>query len=227
MHNAVKWVADEFNAAFDLIDYVFTVITNGLTASLGMAWNILNGVWSWIVNAATTVYGWATNVVNWWWDNIILPAVGVVHDILNYVTEALSYAINLVQEALDWAINNLVVPALNWIVHAAETVGGWIWAAIDGFYRDVIAPIINDVESIFRELGQVADFVWHGLLDIYHAIIKAWQWIVWFGEHTFDDIKALLFGTEHALTRDWLLGAAHDPNGWGGKLADDLARILG
>lgn len=219
-------MADEFNAAFDLIDYVFTVVTNGLVASLNIAWNVLNGVWSWIENAFSTVYGWITSAVTWWWENIILPAIGLIRDGLNYAVEALQFAINLAQSALDWVINNLIIPLFQWVESAAVTVAHWIWDALDTFYRDVIAPILHDIETIFADVVSLANFVWHTVLDVVNAVIKAWDWVVWFGEHTFSDILHLLEGTDSGLTRDWLLGAAHDPHGWHGRIVDDLARIL-
>lgn len=195
------------NDGLDLIDYVFTVVTNSISAIVNHLSAAADILWSWMVHAADTVGGWITAAAYWWWDNVISPAIGLVHDIVNYVSDALSYAIGLVSAGLDWAINNLVVPALNWIENAVNTVGGWISDAVNAFYHDVILPIWGDVQHLLDAANDLWQWAFNFADSLLHGVEKAWDWVVWFGEHTFDDLRALFGDFEQGQGLDAIVNA--------------------
>jgi hypothetical protein len=224
---AISIAVNMISGGLDLIDYAFTVTANAISAAASWWWsNVVIPSWDWIQHAADTVGGWIWDAVVGFYHAVIVPALGLLGDALNFAVGALQWAINQAAAGLSWLIDNVINPAYQWVLHAAETVAGWIWDAVDGFYRDVIAPLINDAEFWAHLLASAWDWLVHTVAAVVNAVLAAWGWIIWFGEHTFSDILALLDGTNHEANRNWLLGVAGHPDGWAEKLVDDLANLL-
>lgn len=222
IHDAIKAAVDLLDDGVNLFYYVFVVVTDALQAGLNAVTNIATVAWQWVESAATVVGGWIQYATTTLWNDVIWPAIKFVEDGLNFAVGALQYAIDGVINAAAALWDNYVSPLWDWVAHSLETVSGWIWSAIDGFYNAFIKPIIATVEQIGHDLYAALDWLFNVAVGVVDAVIKAWDWVVWFGEHTFADIRALLSGTDAQLNRDWLLGAAHA----GGGVADEVAKWL-
>lgn len=188
IHSVVHTAVALLSGGLDLIDYAFTVTTNALTA--GLSWwvnNVLLPVWDWVQNAETTVDTWINNAWSWFWTTIVAPAIGLVHDALDFAVNALQFAINEVNAGVSWLVDNIVTPTWDWILNAATTVGGWINDAIQAFYHDVILPIWADVVSAANELASIFDWVWNHAVAAVELVYAAWDWLFWMAVHGFED----------------------------------------
>lgn len=226
IHDAIKAAVDLLDDGVNLFYYVFTVVTNALQVGLNAVTNVATIAWQWVEQAAVTVGGWIQFALVTIWNEVIWPAIQLVHGALDFAVGALQEALNLAAAGLSWLVDNIIMPVWHWIEHAAETVSGWIWAAIDGFYHDVILPIWQFVQDV----GNIVGALWHWFTTdaaaAVEAVLRALGWIVWFGDHSFHEILDLLEGAGSAMGRDWVLANAKDTEGWSHKIADDLARIL-
>lgn len=226
IHNVVKSAVDLLADGVDFFYYVFTVITNALKATVDHLSAAADVLWSFMVSEAERVGGWITNAVDWLWSNIVVPALAVLQSAVDYVGSALGFAIDLVKNSLDDIWRNYIAPAFDWVEHAAETVGGWIGDAVSAFYNDVIKPVFDFVGQIGHDLYAALGYIYNDVVAVVNAVVKAWGWVIWFGEHSFEEILALLGGADHALTRDWLLGAAEHGSGVADEVAAWLEQIL-
>jgi hypothetical protein len=219
-------VADTLSDGMDLLDYVFTVVTNSLSSVLQTVWGYVLGTVVWIENAATTVGHWIDGTWDWLWAYVIAPAIQLVRDALNYAVDVLQWIIAQVANNLAWLLDNVIAPAWDWIEHAVETVGGWIWDAVEGFYHNVILPLLADAEWWAHLLASAWDWLTHEVVAVVNIVIKAWDWLVWMGEHTFDDLTALFDGADAQATREQLLGVAGSEHGAYDFVEHYLERIL-
>ncbi len=221
VHAAVSIVA----GALDLIDYAFTVTINALTSSVSWWFdNIVTPLWGWFLGAAQ----WATHLIddawNWFYAAIIAPALQLLDDAINWGIGALQWAINEAAAGLQWLVDNIISPAWHWIESAAQTVGGWIWDAIDAFYQAFIAPIVADVQQAWHLLDQLWNWAWNTAANVVAVVEQAWDWIVWFAEHSFQDLLALATGSGPHDVRDFILGEASSSNSWIEGIIDALAK---
>jgi len=206
----------------NLIYYVFTTITNALQNGINFLRAASDIVWNWMLSEAERVGSWITTGVDWLWSNIVVPALAFLQTAIDYVGSALSFAIQAVVNNLANIWDNYIVPVFDWVAHAAETVAGWIYNAVQAFYHDVILPVFAFLDQLGHDFYSLLGYVLNDVVAIVNAVVKAWDWIIWFGEHGFAEIIGLLSGTDHSLTRDWLLGAAQHGNG----VADEVAQWL-
>jgi hypothetical protein len=204
IHGVVHTAVALLSGGLDLIDYAFTVATNAISA--GLSWwinNVLMPVWDWVQNAATTVDGWINNAWNWFWVTIVAPAIGLVHDALNFAIDALQFAINEAAAGVSWLVDNIVTPVWDWIVGAAETVGGWINDAVQAFYHDVILPIWSDVVSAADTLASIFDWVWNHAVQAVELVYQAWDWLFWMAVHGFEDFYNLPEDILNGVSLKW------------------------
>ena len=226
VHRAINDVQTLISGAFDLIDFVFTVITNALQAGLNIVGNIATGAFDWVLHAADTVTGWIQTGLYWLWDNVITPGFQWIEGALNWAVGILQDAINLVSAGVDWLVANIIDPIFSWIAHAAETVGGWIWDAVQGFYNDVIAPIFAGIEWWVNLLANLWQWIVTVVVDVINVCEKAMGWLLWFADHSFDDLVQLLTGRGPVDTRDWILGELQSSDAFVRGFIDALERVL-
>lgn len=226
MHSAIDTALSLVDGAFNLIDYVFTTVTNALQAGLNWASQIAAGAFDWIINAAVTVGGWIERGVIDFWNDVIVPAIDGLVSAIDYVGGVLGAAINEIWGWLSAFVRDYLDPIWSWIVNAAETVFGWIWQQIDAFYNAYIAPIIHELEQAWDMLVQVWDWLWQIGVDVVNAVIKAFDWIVWFGEHTFDDLRHLYDEAVQGQGLDGLVTVVTDEYDEGAALLEKVANWL-
>jgi hypothetical protein len=180
-----------------------------------------------MITAASVVGGWIWWAIQGFWNDVVNPAIHFLHDVLNYAIAVVQYAINALSAGVQWLVDHLIIPAFDWILHAAETVGRWIEDAVIAFYHDFILPFWNDFLKVWDEIAGVADFVYHEVLAVVRAVEKAWDWIIWFGEHTFDELRHLYDDIEHGGGLDAVVSGIRGSYDEGAKMLDDLASWLG
>lgn len=214
--------------SLDFIVFVFTTVTNAINKAADWWFtNIVIPAWDWIQHAAETVGIWIWGAIQGFYHDVILPALGLLHDALDFAIGALQYAINLAAQGFTWWVDHVIMPAWDWVQHAASTVAGWVNGWWDWIWSHVVAPLINDAEFWAHLLASAWDWLTTTVVAVVHVVLLAWVWLIWFGEHTFDDIRSLISGGAHGVNREWMLNEAGDPNGYLAQIMDEIARALG
>ena len=215
------------SGALDFIVYAFTVTTNAISAAASWWWtNIVIPAWNWIQAAETTIDGWINNAWNWFWANVVAPAIQLVSDALNWGLGVLQYAIDLAAQGLDWLVNNIIDPVWQWIQNAASTVAGWVNGWWDWIWANVVGPLIGDAEYWAHLLASAWHWLTTTVVAAVNIVIAAWDWLVWFGEHTFSDLGALLSSSGPHDVYEFILGQASQSNSWVESFIDALAKEM-
>jgi hypothetical protein len=226
----VKVVGDAIKAVNDsLHDAV-----RGLTDAIGAVSDGVNSVLDWIGNADSwlaahifaslqTFWGWAGALVAQWLDDLRSWA----SDALDALGRVLTDAINAVSSAVDWVVANLIDPVLHWIDQAAEFVGHVIDVWWDAVWSATIGPALDLLDHVWGLVQQLWHFLTVVWVDVWHVLDKAWGWLVWLGEHTFDDLLALFSGTAEGITPDGVKALAHPNAEVLQLLSDGFERVIG
>lgn len=72
--------------------------------------------------------------------------------------------------------------------------------AVSDFYKDVVKPIAGDVAKVASEAEGAVKWIVDTGSTVAEMVIKASDWIVWLGEHTFDELKADASDLDQELT---------------------------
>lgn len=148
-----------------------------LRVLVGQWWNPVT-LWDDIVGGATDAWGTIKSWIYW----AIRHAVDAIDDSINFVKEAYDLALSLVWGAIN-TVWGWAATAVNWVDNAWNTVSGWIWDAVVGFYRDVILPAIRLVDEAWQYAWNALDYVVHAIENTAtyvfdHFIAPAFDWIV-------------------------------------------------
>jgi hypothetical protein len=168
-----------------LVDVNHAAYEIGRVANAG--WHWVNGAESWFVSHAEHALSVFDN-------EVVRPAVGAVETFARQ--EAANVESGVVNVAND--VGRLAAGPVAAVEHFVEGAGDWFADEFDSAwhiaYNDAIGPALHSVEV---GVDAVAPIILYGAEDIVHTVemvIKAAEWIVWFGEHTFEDLLGLATG---------------------------------
>jgi hypothetical protein len=221
--DAIHGVYDALNAAVDAVDDALSDVQNGL-ASFG----------SWIDSEADRIGSW---VDHWWdltWGWVQSTVQGWIADLRNWTVDAIAAAasflyaaIHVVEQAADTLYRDVIAPILSWVAGAAQWFAHMIESWWDGIYNDVIKPIGDLLDQAWQYAQVAYHFVTVVWVDVWKVLDAAWGWLVWFAEHTFDDLESLGSDLGHDASRSTLLGLARADESVVAGFADAVERILG
>ena len=150
-------------------------------------------------------------------------ARGWVNDARHWAAEGFDYVgaliSNLRRDAGGW-IDRLRHDAASWVDAALKWAGNELdrlrhdaasW--VDALWHDVVDPLARLVE--------------HEVLDAVHVVEKCWDWLVWLGEHTFDELEDMFSHLEEGFTPGEIEGAFNSTSGRAERWLDDMGRWLG
>jgi hypothetical protein len=98
----------------------------------------------------------------------------------------------------------------HWFLHADT----WAWHMIvrgaKDVYRNVIRPVEHAISSDAHRLWNIEKHLYGDVMMWIRVLEKAADWMLWFAEHSFDDIKKVAEHGEQALFHSWLNEPKHD-----------------
>jgi phage-related protein len=222
VHTALHLVTD----ALDFWTFLQGLFNAAIQWAVGVAQSVANTAMGWIEGAADTVGHWINDAWNWFWSNVIAPAIGAVDAAWRFGVGVVQDIVSGLQAAFDWVNANLIDPMFHWIENAADTVGQWINDAWNWFYQEVIAPIAHLLNDVAAAAQALWDWFWNVAKDAVEGVVRAWDWIVWFGEHTFRDLEHLGADMEQGQGLDALVTVMRDSYDAGAAAMDHLASWL-
>lgn len=233
-HDIESWVKDFVNLCFsiydeaaqlalDLIDGLINLV--GYVAGVAYSWagdalgDITNIVDNWIpsiVNSIwSTVWGWVVDAAN--------AAASALDDVYGWAVAAF--------DAVDGVINsiwdNYLLPALDWISHAADWFGDQFAGWWNEFWAVAIAPVLDTLSDLGGWIEVAGNFLYGDVTTAVHAVEAAWDWIVWFGEHTFDELDQLFTEGMPDITEAWILSVFNDLSEGDSKIESVLEQVFG
>lgn len=159
------------SAAKAVFDGVMTLVNDFVSTvnqTFSIIWGTFQDIGRTVVSLTETATDLAVHVIPDAINGALDTVSQWVHDAVDaaarFVNDAVSFLqplIDAVSNSLDFVWHQILDPVVQWVEHAYDTVSGWIAAAADAFYHDVIVPILDSVRSIFDELAKVADYLWN------------------------------------------------------------------
>lgn len=212
------WIRDAVRGIHDAFDWVGGAIDALGSTVAGLVDSTLNSVG----HAIAGTVGWVAAVVN---DakNVVL---GIFHTFEGWTRAAISAVTDTLWQAYH--------TALNFAEDVGRDVRGFAAELVNGA-RAVLEGAIHGVESL---LGHVwhdvvepwIDKIWRWITDraenVIHAVERAWSWIVWFGDHTFDWFRSTLVELANISPDTIIESAVKSAMADGDTLEDALARWL-
>lgn len=224
VHTAVNAVEADIS---DLSNWTGGAI-NGLSNWLSGVANVAGAAWNWAWHIANVdLPNWAGDVRGWVMD-VLGPIYGALSWAENWINQAWGEIESLINSAWRGFYRDVISPIEGWINEAA----GFVWHIIDdawqGFYRDVIHPIEAGLSDAWAIIWHLWDWFDHVARDAIEGVIKAWDWIVFFGEHPGAELADLAHIAEHALSPHQVFTAAQrSAQTSGGEIEAIVERVLG
>jgi TP901 family phage tail tape measure protein len=212
-----------------VINFGFQVYTT-LWGGINAAWTAVVGVFQW-------AWGIISPILQEIWDKIdgyvipIFELFSVVAQIAwKLITIAIETAwliISNIFNIIEWTINNIVVPAFEWLWQRGEEVLGFLGGAVSLVWEQVIEPIFNDIDwaidnvvlpafqwlwdegkRIFEALGSSLQWIWdHVIAPIWDGFMKAFETVVKPAFEFLRDkvIKPIMEAVHTAIAHAWNL----------------------
>lgn len=195
-NDAINWVHDTLSdaimSALDGIQRLWHAIDD----VLNKAWHFADNVWhsldDFIRRVAADVWGGISNAL---------------HQAIDFAGNVLQSALHAIEHAVGWVWNE----AQHLVERAWHDLQNWTQNAIDLVIRDIIGPILRFADQIWHDIYPMFKWFTQAIVDIIEICIKAAEWLIWFGEHTFEFFYHL--GSD--LVTGGVPGvfdADHDPN---------------
>lgn len=193
-----RWAIHAIDSAIKVYDSALSPIINDLDT--GLSW-VSAGLHV-AEQAAGRLLGRVNQLITkdlpdlgrWAISQAVAVASSLISDVssaLDYVSKALSFAISSVTNGLADLAANVVAPVVSWVEHA----GHWALTLISGWWNDVwsstVGPAIAAVRWLADNVPGWIDWLTSEAYPWIKAVIKAGEWIVWLGEHTFVDLAKL------------------------------------
>lgn len=188
-----------------VVTWAVNAVENDLIAGVDFAAHVIEDVKNWAVSGFDFVAVVVENVYN-----ALLSAINsaadfaahVVETVVSWVSQGFSDIEGLVVQVVDdiWGAINaaasftgaLIDRAISDAEQYALDIARAVWSdGIDAFYQAVISPILGDIEGLAGEVGQVWAWFDTGVVDAWHVVTEAMDWLVWCAGHAFSDIESL------------------------------------
>lgn len=199
--------SDVYNWVANLWDAMWNAVTNILDDFQnweGLIEDVWDGVGSWFTDLENDLVGWWTDLFNDIWQDVIDPASWFFEQLWNAIYP---YAEDL-GNAIVHGLVDPILDAWDWVVESLGDIWNLVYPFVaqwwNDIYGDVIAPILGLAESVYGTVSNIAQWLESGAADVINAVEKAMEWIIWFGEHTFDDLTAFFSSVPSALEH-WLI----------------------
>jgi hypothetical protein len=228
------WVKDFVNLCFSIYDEAEQLAIELINGLINLVGYVASVAYSWGQQALTGVDVLVSSWIPEALDDVKNTVLGWVNDAISAASEALGDvygwavdAFNTVDGVLDAIYNEYVVPAVDWIANA----GDWFYNELDGWWDEfwdyAIGPVINDLSNLGGWIDTAGDFLYGEVTDAIHLVEEATDWLVWFGEHTFDDLENLFSQSTSGVNETWLLGALGGLDQANETASENFAKILG
>lgn len=226
--DAIRSATDAIEADIRDVSNLAGAALNGLWGALTNVGNLASSAWNQAQNIVNTdLPNWAGDIRNWAAGEINSVS-GWVSNIQGWINQAGSWVSGLISGAIATLTTDVINPITAWIDSAADFVAKMIDDAWQAVYRDVIHPIEADALKAWHVIDHLWQWYDKEARDAVSGVIKAWDWIVWFGEHTFTDLAKLQGDISNTLTyghvKEWF---KVDLEGLHAKVDDEIARIFG
>jgi hypothetical protein len=129
--------------------------------------------------------------------------------------------------AVKWSEKHVLDPAareLRRLIHDGEKAWEDIWQT---FLRDEWRPALHDLRDVEQTLASLGTALDHGIIDAFHLVEKAWDWLEAFAAHPISELEGLPDDVLAQMTSKWITGAASGTGGLWADFADELGKVLG
>ncbi len=129
--------------------------------------------------------------------------------------------------AVKWSEEHVLDPAareLRRLIHDGEKAWEDIWQT---FLRDEWRPALHDLRDVEQTLASLGTALDHGIIDAFHLVEKAWDWLEAFAAHPISELEGLPDDVLAQMTSKWITGAASGTGGLWADFADELGKVLG
>lgn len=225
--NAIKLAVDALSDAVSLVTDGIEALDTALVAGFQSITSLAENTYNWAAQIAyvdlpDAVNGLFNTALGW-----VDDAEGLAEQLYN---AAIGYATDVVDDvtnALDYALNNYLYPAWNWIGNAENWVGALLDSWWDAIWANTFGPIWSAMQWLAGLGADWFDWLTNVATDAINAVIKAWEWIVWFGEHTIDDLVNLVDSTPSQIDNAFLNSAVAQVPGAFEEAEEWFSQILG
>ncbi len=198
IHDAIKDVLDVVHSAVHDVERWATDVLNRFGAVITNVGHLAQDAYNIGAHLASTIGGDIRSEAT----RLITDAVGWVKGAIEEVTRAINEAIRWIDNADNWLVawirpwwSSVWDAVLAGPIHAIDTVADLITHMFSdlwgGVYRDIIHPIETDLATARKDLADLLDWYFHTAKDAIDGVIKAWDWIVYAGEHTIKEVEQL------------------------------------
>jgi phage-related protein len=231
IRNWVTIAVDEAFSLFDaaasitigFIDDILSDIVGTIAVIGGMATTLVEQVAGIISSAIPNAINWVVGTVEGW----ARDAIGIVSLAVDGVISFFNGLINDVENEAKYVFDTYIAPAIQWIEGAADWVGAIIETAWNAFWAVAIAPVINVIDTISDQIDSLWNYLFGEARSVIDVVEQAWDWIVWFSEHTFDDIDQIIMSGESSIGASWVKSVAAGLDSQAAGVESMLERILG
>lgn len=236
--NAVRdienWARNAINLGLTIYDDSVTAVFDGIDWAIASAENVLSIVGNyavealdWVLAAPGIVGGWIDSAENWLWANVVSPAI---NDVMGWANDVYNWAVDAYNDlaaAASWVTNNIIDPILRWVENAENWVQQHLAAFWDSIWAAYIGPIWSMIIWLWDNVPQWVDWLINTAYDVVLLCIKAGEWIIWFGEHTFDELEADGNSLANMFTPGWIASAAAGDTDAMAGIEADFVRMFG
>lgn len=222
VHSAALGLEHNFNTIIGSLTNVITEASNAVaTLALETVGQISGGIASLFnhVSAITkTIEDYALGLVH--------AAEAAANYGIQQVKNLAETGLAAVQATINYLNNTVIGPIVNWVANADSWFLNHVSQWWDTIYHDVILPVAHTAETAASDALNAV--TWIGETGIYIAdlVLKAADWLIWFGEHAFSDLLSLPGVIENLFTwsniSDWIKQYEGDLASLAGSEVDKL-----
>lgn len=181
----------------DAFDTIYNFFASAISLAIDTARRIENGlvdIWQAIDGVVAKAWNDLTNFVANMWDQIGVPIIdGIVH-LADWVGQQVYHWIGIFYHDVILPAVHAIIDAIDWVAKIGDYVLHLIDTAVTAFYDNVLKPILAPLFAAVGFVGTLWTWFETVARDVVTVAEKAISWLVWFGEHTFDEARALFTG---------------------------------
>jgi hypothetical protein len=229
-----NWVKDAINKALSIYDDVASLTIAALEATATWASDGVTDLidWSneavgWINNITgnliPAIGNWAIGIASGWVNDLRSWTEGAFTDVYNWATTAISGIV----DAYNWTVANIIDPVSHWVDNAETWLQSRLASWWDTIWANTIGPIWSALQWLVDNVPGWVEWLAQTAYGWVLAVIKAGGWILWMGEHDFDDLVNLIESTPGQIDHAWLNSVVAQTPGTATEVEDWFARLLG